>query len=219
MKRIISLAAGATAVAATVSLALTGGTSLAASAAGAAGAAGTAQHAALPKITVAMNGKKISVGGALQSGGARIVSTVTGEPQGAPIFVRLNPGVTLGQFFALLHSPASNDPNNLDGVASIVTDAQANRGTSTIQAYLAPGQYVAFDTVANNPASWPVTTFVITKAAHPVALPRRRRRSRRSSSASGGPGGCTAGNWSGSPTMGSWCTCWSTRWPAITQAP
>jgi hypothetical protein len=175
LKRILSLAAGATAVAATVSLALTGGTSLAASAAGAAGvagAAGAAQHAALPKITISMNGKKIAVGGALQSGGARIVSTVTGEPQGDPIFVRLNPGVTLGQFFALLHSPASNDPNNLNGVAAIVTDAQANRGTSTIQAYLAPGQYVAFDTVRNNPVNWPVTTFVIAKSAHPAKLPR-----------------------------------------------
>jgi hypothetical protein len=172
LKRILSLAAGATAVAATVSLALTGGTSLAASAAGAARVARTAQHAALPKITVSMNGKKIAVGGTLQSGGARIVSTVTGEPQGDPIFVRLNPGVTLGQFFALLHSSASADPNNLNGVASIVTDAQANRGTSTIQAYLAAGQYVAFDTVANNPASWPVTTFVIAKSAHPAKLPR-----------------------------------------------
>ena len=172
MKRILSLAAGATAVAATVSLALTGGTSLAASTARAAGAPGAAQHAALPKISVSMNGKKIAVSGALQSGGARIVSTVTGEPQGEPLFIRLNPGVTLAQFIALLHSAASNDPNNLDGVASIVTDAGANRGTSTIQAYLAPGQYVAFDSIRNNPASWPVTTFVIAKAAHPAKLPR-----------------------------------------------
>jgi hypothetical protein len=131
-----------------------------------------AAHAALPKITVAMNGKKITVGGALQSGGVRIVSTVTREPQGDPIFVRLDPGVTLAQFFALLHSSAAGDPNNLNGTASIVTDAQANKGTSRIQANLKAGQYVAFDTARGNPAKWPFTTFTIAKAAHPASLPR-----------------------------------------------
>ena len=162
MKRIFSLTAAATAVAAALSLALSGGASQAA----------TAHHrASLPKISVAMNGKKITVSGALQSGGVRIVSTVTRERQGAPIFVRLDPGVTLAQFFALLHSSAASDPNNLDGTATIVTDAQANRGTSTIQANLHAGHYVAFDSVRNNPAKWPFTTFTIAAAAHPAALP------------------------------------------------
>ena len=162
MKRIFSLTAAATAVAAALSLALSGGASQAATA---------HHHASLPKISVAMNGKTITVSGALQSGGVRIVSTVTKEPQGAPIFVRLDPGVTLAQFFALLHSSAASDPNNLDGTATIVTDEQANKGTSTIQANLHAGQYVAFDSVRNNPAKWPFTTFTIATAADPATLP------------------------------------------------
>jgi hypothetical protein len=169
LKRIFSLTAAATAVAAALSLALAGGAS------GATGAPHRAAlpqaSAALPKISVAMNGKKITVSGALQSGGVRIVSTVTHEPQGAPIFARLDPGVTLAQFFALLHSSAASDPNNLDGTAAIVTDAQANKGTSRIQANLKAGQYVAFDSVRNNPAQWPFTTFTIATAAHPATLP------------------------------------------------
>ena len=128
----------------------------------------------LPKITIAMNGKSITVGGALSSGGARIVSTVTHEPQGAPMFVRLDQGVTLAQFFKLLQGPAGSDPNNLNGIASIVVDAQANRGTSTVQANLKAGQYVAFDTAGPNPAKWPFTPFVIAAAAHPAALPAPR---------------------------------------------
>lgn len=127
--------------------------------------------AALPTITVAMTGKKITVGGMLQSGGVRIVSTVTGEREGAPIFVRLDPGVTLAQFFKLLSGPAANDPNYLDGYASIVTDAAAPKGTSTIQAKLQSGQYVAFDSARGNPAKWPFTTFTISAAAHPAHLP------------------------------------------------
>jgi hypothetical protein len=163
LKRIFSLTAAATAAAAAISLALSGGASQAAS---------TAHHAPLPRISVAMNGKKIAVSGALQSGGVQIVSTVTREPLGAPIFVRLDPGVTLAQFFAVLHSGAAGDPNNLDGIAAIVTDAQANKGTSRIQANLKAGQYVAFDSARGNPARWPFTTFTIATAAHPAALPR-----------------------------------------------
>lgn len=174
MKRFVALTGAAAVIAAGVTLAVPAGLSLAAATGPATGTvhAARAAQATLPKITVAMNGKKITVGGALQSGGVRIVSTVTREPQGDPIFVRLDPGVTVAQFFALLHSSAASDPNNLNGVASIVTDAQADKGTSRIQTNLKPGQYVAFDTVRGNPARWPFTTFVIATAAHPAALPR-----------------------------------------------
>src|SRR5437016_3867454 len=83
-------------VAAGLSLAIPGGTALAAHTAP---AAHTGRSTALPVITVKMNGKSISVGGAFQSGGVRVVSTVTGEPVGGPTFVRLNKGVTVAQFF------------------------------------------------------------------------------------------------------------------------
>jgi hypothetical protein len=52
-----------------------------------------------------------------------------------------------------------------------VTDAAAPKGTSTIQAKLQSGQYVAFDSARGNPAKWPFTTFTISAAAHPAHLP------------------------------------------------
>ena len=119
-------------VVAGLSLAIPGGTAL---------AAHPERSTALPVITVKMNGTKITVGGALQSGGVRVVSTVTGEPVGGPTFVRLNPGVTPAQFF----KAAQGDPNNVALIASIVFSPQANKGTSSAQVSLAPGRYVALD--------------------------------------------------------------------------
>ncbi len=123
----------------------------------------------LPRITITMNGKKIAVSGALQSGGVQIVSKVSHEPQGNPVLVHLDPGVTVARFLAALPKIA-NDQNNVDGIGSIVFSPQANRGTSSAQAHLAAGQYVALDVASNGQP--PLTTFVITKAAHPAALPR-----------------------------------------------
>ncbi len=143
-----------------------------ASAAGPRPAAASKSAAGLPRITVAMTGKKITVGGALQSGGVRIVSKVTGEREGAPIFVRLEPGVTVAKFFKLLAGRAAQDPNYLDGYATIVTDAAAPKGTSSIQASLKAGQYVAFDSARGNPSKWPFTTFMIAKASSPATLPK-----------------------------------------------
>ena len=74
-----------------------------------------------------MNGHMITVSGALQSGGVSIVSHVSHESQAEPIFVRLEPGVTVAQFFKLVQGPAGADPNYLDGYASIVVDAFAHR--------------------------------------------------------------------------------------------
>ena len=134
-------------------------------------AATAAPRSSLPVITVAMNGKTIKVGGTLQSGGVRIVSTVTHVQAAEPTFVRLDPGVTLAQFFKVVSGPGASDPNNLDGTAAIVVDAAASRGTSSVQADLAPGQYVGLDTQGGNPAKFPFTTFVITKAKSPAKLP------------------------------------------------
>jgi hypothetical protein len=169
LKRIASISASAAIVAAGLSLAVTSGVSLAAStAAGGPARADVTSAAKLPKINVAMTGKKITVGGALQSGGVRIVATVTGEQQGEPIFVRLNPRVPLSRFLQLLQANA--DPNSLTGIGSIVTDAAVARGhTSTIQADLKPGHYVAVDLAVNGQP--PLTPFTIVKAASPANLP------------------------------------------------
>src|ERR1022692_5057460 len=125
-------------------------------------------HTALPKIFVAMNGKKISLNrSTYASGGAEVVSTVTHEPQGDPTFIRLDPGVTVAQ----LLKAAAGDPNNIALIASVVFSPQANKGTSSAQAYLAPGCYVAVD-LATNAKVPPLTTFKVTKAASPAKLPK-----------------------------------------------
>ena len=171
MKRIVSLTGAVAVLAAGVTLAVPAGLSLAA-ATGPAQAAKPAQaaRAALPTIRVAMTGKKITVSGALRSGGVQIVSTVTHARQGEPIFVRLDPGVTFAQFLAVLPKAAA-DPNNVDGIASIVTDTDVSRGvTNRIQANLKPGNYVALDVSGNGRP--PLVPFTIAKAAHPAKLPR-----------------------------------------------
>jgi len=171
LRRIASITAAAAAVAAGLSLAVPAGAALAASTSPAARTATAAAHSSsLPKITITMNGKKITVSGALQSGGVRIVSQVSHEPQGSPVLVRLDPGVTLAQFFAALPKIAA-DQNNIDGIGSIVFAPQANKGTSSAQANLAAGQYVALD-VGGRGGKPPLTTFKITKAASPAKLPR-----------------------------------------------
>jgi hypothetical protein len=169
VKRIASISARAAVLAAGLSLAAPGSISLAArAAAGGPASAAVAAAASLPRITVAMTGKKITAGGTLQSGGVRIVSTVTGERQGEPIFVLLDPGVTLSRFLNLLTRAA--DPNNLIGIGSIVIDTTVGRGqTSTIQADLKPGRYVALDLAAKGQP--PLTPFTIAKAASPATLP------------------------------------------------
>lgn len=132
-------------------------------------AAATVPAGGLPRITIAMTGKKITVSGALQSGGVEIASQVSHEGQGNPVLVRLDPGVTLAQFFAVLPKVA-NDPNNLYGVGQIVFSVTVGRGTSLAQANLAAGQYVALDlTRASQP---PLTTFKIAASSAPAALPK-----------------------------------------------
>src|ERR1700735_4680598 len=97
MKRSITTlsAAAATAVAASLALAPW---AVFQAARTSAGAPQSRTAGALPVIHVAMNGKKITVSGALQSGGVRIVSSVTGENGGQPTLLRLAPGVALPQF-------------------------------------------------------------------------------------------------------------------------
>jgi hypothetical protein len=124
----------------------------------------------LPVITVSMNGKTITVTGALQSGGVEVVSKVTKEAMGIPVFARLDPGVTYTQFFAAFQSIGA-DPNNIDGLGTIVFSPQANRGTSTAQVSLLPGLYVAVD-ISSSSGVPPFTEFTIAPAASPAKLPK-----------------------------------------------
>ena len=167
MNRISSIT-GAAAIAAGLSLAVPAGASLAASTAPAARTA-VSSAAGLPVIVITMTGKKITVGGALRSGGVRIVSKVSHEPQGSPVLVRLDPGVTVPKFLAALPKIGA-DQNNIDGIGAIVFSPQANRGTTSAQANLAPGTYIALDVASNgNP---PLTSFTLKAASSPATLPR-----------------------------------------------
>jgi hypothetical protein len=125
--------------------------------------------AALPVITVTMNGKSISVGGSLVSGGVKVVSKVSGEASGNPTFVRLDPGVTVAQ----LLKAAAGDPNNIALIASVVFSPQANRGTSWTEVSLKPGSYVGVD-LNTNPSSPALTTFTISPSVSPASLPKPR---------------------------------------------
>jgi hypothetical protein len=155
-------------IAATVSVALSTGIAGAAPVRLASGAAAR-PASTLPTITITMTGKKITVGGTLQSGGVQIVSKVTNEAQGGPVLVRLDPGVTVDQFLAALPKIAA-DQNNIAGLGAFVFSPQANKGTSTAQANLAPGQYIAADLAPSGQP--PLTTFVITKSQSPASLPK-----------------------------------------------
>ncbi len=129
-----------------------------------------APAAALPVMTFRMNGKTVSVGGALKSGAERIEFIVTGEASGGPGLIRLDNGVSLAQFFAVF-AAAGQDPNNLYGVGQIVMSTQANKGTSSAYLGLTPGTYVALD--LNAPTKTPpFTVFTVTKSSHPAALPK-----------------------------------------------
>ena len=163
MKRTTALVAGAAAVAASLSLAIPAGAALATSSAPAGGAP------SLHVIRVAMNGKKISVTGDLQSGGARVISTVTREAQGNPTFVRLDRGVSVAQFLKALPAIAQ-DQNNVYGLGAFVFSPSASRGTSAVQVYLQPGRYVAAD-VGNHGGKPPLTTFTIRRSPAPANLP------------------------------------------------
>jgi hypothetical protein len=149
--------------------ALTAGLLLGTTAAGAAVSGAPRAGGSLPILTLAMNGKSITVGGAKQSGGVEIKSTVTTESQGEPVLLRLDDGVTPSQFLATLPK-AQQDPNNLYGIAQIVVDAQANKGTSSVQTDLLPGTYFAADLAPSTPVL--SSPFTIAKAAKPASLPK-----------------------------------------------
>ncbi len=136
---------------------------------GVASAAGTSSS--LPTLTLALNGKSVTVGGSTVSGAVNVVTTVTGVPAGEPTLFRLNPGLgfsVITQAMAALKAH-NGDPNYLDPYGSLVFNAQANKGTSSAQTVLAPGNYFALDTSGSGNA--PHAEFTVTQSANPATLP------------------------------------------------
>lgn len=147
--------------------ALTAGMVVAAIAA-ASGATATAAGT-LPTLALTMTGKSITATPSVPAGAVNVVSTVSGEAVGSPTVVRLEPGVTFPQAFAAAGSH-NGDPNALDGLATIVANPSAPKGTSNAQTVLTPGDYVALDTEGDNPQKWPHTNFTVTANAAPASL-------------------------------------------------
>jgi hypothetical protein len=139
---------------------------------GIASAASTDAPSNLPVITLAMDGKSVTVGGTLVSGAVDIRSTVTGEGNGSPTLFRLNPGDTVQQVFAAVGS--SNDPNATQPYGSLVFSGNAPKGTSDLQTTLTPGNYAALDFGSMNGNSSgppPYATFTIAQATSEASLP------------------------------------------------
>jgi hypothetical protein len=147
--------------------ALTAGMVIAAIAA-ASGATATAAGT-LPTLALSMNGKSITATSSVPAGAVNVVSTVSGEAVASPTLVRLDPGVTFEQAF---HAAVSHggDPNALDGLATIVANPMAPKGTSNAQTVLTPGSYTALDTEANDPTKWPHVDFTVTANTAPATL-------------------------------------------------
>jgi hypothetical protein len=148
---------------------MTGTFAMTVAALGAAGASATAAGT-LPTFPVTMTGSSIRVPSSVPAGAVNVVSTVSGEATGSPTLVHLNTGVTFQQAFAAARSHGG-DPNALQGLASIVFNVQANKGTSSAQTVLTPGNWVALDSTKNNPAKWPVAFFTVTANSAAASLP------------------------------------------------
>ena len=123
----------------------------------------------LPTLTLTMTGKSITATPSVPAGAINLVSNVSGEPVASPTLVRLEPGVTFAQAFAAVGA-GHGDPNALDGLATIVANPEARKGTSTVQTVLTPGNYVALDTEGDNPAKWPKVNFTVTPNSSPASL-------------------------------------------------
>ena len=124
--------------------------------------------AALPTLSLSLTGTSLTVGSTVQSGAVNVTSTTTAR-DAEPTLVRLNPGVTADQLLAVVAH--IQDPNDVAAYGSIVFDADAPHGTSSVQTLLAPGDYVALDTEGDNPAKWPHAAFTVAAAAQPATLP------------------------------------------------
>lgn len=139
--------------------------------AGGAGAAGSSP----PTLSVALTGTHgVAVSGSEVSGAVDVVSTFKGKmPHGAmvgPAFglVRLNPGVSLQQAFAVVQR-SHGDLDALTPYATLLVSASA---PGTVQTVLTPGNYVALNlTTQGQPGAAP---FTVTQSSTPATLPRAR---------------------------------------------
>jgi hypothetical protein len=138
----------------------------------AAGGAGASTASGLPTLTIALSGKSLTVGGQMASGAVNVQTTTTGEADGGPTLIHLNPGVTPAVFAQVnqIINQHHGDINYLDPYGQIVFDGDAPKGTTTEQTVLPAGDYIAIDTDANG-STPPHATFTVTQSATQASLP------------------------------------------------
>jgi hypothetical protein len=131
----------------------------------------SAASSGLPTITLTLNGRSVVVSGALQSGAVNVVSSVSVRHT-EPVLIRLNPGVPFSAFAkaGAAINAHHGDLNYLDPYGSIVFDVSADKGTTSAQTTLQPGNYLAVDLSSSNPDP-PHAAFVISRTTHPASLP------------------------------------------------
>ena len=121
---------------------------------------------ALPTLTLTLTTNTITVGGSKVSGAVDVETTVSGEASDSPALIQLKPGVTASQFGTLASKLGDQPLDAIDPYATIEFDGATDpAGTTSAQALLRPGHYVA----VNNGNGF--TPFTIAKSAHPAALP------------------------------------------------
>jgi hypothetical protein len=134
------------------------------------GGAGASAASGLPTLTLAFSGKTLTVGGQMVSGAVNVQSTNTGADAGAAL-VHLNPGVSasvFGQVTSLI-ARHHGDINYLNPYGQLIYDADAPKGTSTAQAMLPAGNYIALN--ANTNGVPPHAAFTVTQSPAPASLP------------------------------------------------
>ncbi len=134
--------------------------------------ASSAANSGLPTLTLALNGRSVALSGPLQSGAVNVVANVSVDHT-EPVLIRLNPGVPFSAFAqaGAAINAHHGDLNYLGPYGSIVFDLSADKGTTSAQTTLRPGNYLAVDLSSGNPDP-PHAAFVIRQAPQPRSLPR-----------------------------------------------
>jgi hypothetical protein len=136
------------------------------------GGATAAKQASLPKLTIALNGKTVNVGGSTQSGAVEVDTTVTKEKMGQPALFQFAPGKGPADFGKCLASVGKHhgDLNYLDPCGKLVFNAGAPQGKSSAQTVLHPGGYIALDIQPKGTP--PHAFFTVSKSGSPASLPK-----------------------------------------------
>jgi hypothetical protein len=131
-----------------------------------------AQASTLPTVSVAITPTSGTVSGPLESGAANIVTKDTGVKEATEILFLLKPGVSVAEAEKFIaEKKAHKDPNNADKLGSLSFDIEVNPGEkSEAQTELHAGQYLLLVGAGEGELKLR-STFVVSAAKAPVALP------------------------------------------------